>query len=152
MDIHKFSGNDPILVFEFQPRIIEETDNVLMSEDQSHIILPHSSLTLYQLSSDQFRLAPVIVELLVGLKRSSFSYKRLQHWSLPVTLAIMFRLCNSCPRKRKLKTLPALTNPCTDVLTFVHDEVEKMIFSSMAFTLWHSQSLHAIVKVNRVGP
>lgn len=40
MDSHKFSGKDPILIFDFLTRLMEETDKLLMSEDQAYILLP----------------------------------------------------------------------------------------------------------------
>lgn len=39
MDTHKFSGNDPILIIDFLTRMVEETDNLLMSEEQAYFLL-----------------------------------------------------------------------------------------------------------------
>lgn len=40
MDNHKFSGKDPILIFDFLTRLVEETDKLQMSEDQANMLLP----------------------------------------------------------------------------------------------------------------
>lgn len=40
MDSHKFSGKDAILVFVFLIRMVEETARLIMSGDQTYILLP----------------------------------------------------------------------------------------------------------------
>lgn len=38
---HKFSGAEPILVFDFLTRIVEEADMLNISEGQLFVLLPH---------------------------------------------------------------------------------------------------------------
>lgn len=49
---HKFSGSDPILVFDFLTRIVEEADMLGMTEGQLFVLLPHM---LTGEASSQFR-------------------------------------------------------------------------------------------------
>lgn len=41
MDTHSFSGNVPILVFDFLSRIVEKNDGLLMSENKRYILQLH---------------------------------------------------------------------------------------------------------------
>lgn len=49
---HKFSGEDPIMVFDFLTRFVEEADTIGMSEGQAFVALPHF---LTGTASQQFR-------------------------------------------------------------------------------------------------
>lgn len=52
MDAHKFNGKDPILIFDFLTRYVEETDKLEMSEDQAYVLLAQF---LTNPASSQFR-------------------------------------------------------------------------------------------------
>lgn len=40
MDTHSFTGKAPITIFDLFTRYVEDTDKVVMSEDQAYLILP----------------------------------------------------------------------------------------------------------------
>lgn len=132
MYIQNFSGNDHILVFYFLKRMAEGTDKLLTSEDKRICYFHNSSLTKQRLSSEKSKLAPVTVESLLGLKQSSISWKHMLSGALSVSLALLFWLCNNCPPIVKVNDLHALTRLCTDVLAFMKNWENDLIYHCLS--------------------
>ena len=127
METHKFTGKDPILIFDFLTRYVEETDKLEMSEDQAFVLLP------------QFLSNPAAVQFRAVQGGSRFTGvtcwpEAVQH--LLQTYATPSAIRNALRRLQTISQLPKETeleystriNEAVYRCGNVHDEVDKMTF------------------------
>ena len=119
MKEYKFSGEDPILIFDFLSRLVEEADTNGMSEGQLMVCLPHMLTTK---AAQQYRSAS-----------NSSRSNGLKYW--PVAVQYLLRTTRPRPPfakrsttsttsgrsrpKMKPRSQRALTKPYTDAVTYM---------------------------------
>lgn len=123
MDTHRVKGRDPILIFHFLIRYVEETGKLIMSKDQASILMPQFLTNPTATSFVLFKHDHVIEELLVGPSLYNIYSKYTPHQALYVRTVLVFKQFHSKRPTRISKTPAVLANP---FIINVHDEVNKI--------------------------
>ena len=125
IDEHKFDGSDPIMVFDFLSRFVEEADTLAMSEAQAYLCLPYF---LTHTASSAFRAAkagsqtggvkvwPEAVQFLLRTYATNGAIRQ--------ALAA-FRSVRQAPNESEMEYSAKLTNAAYRCGS-IHSDVEKM--------------------------